>query len=237
VAKAERSGNYILYNFQGVLLIMNRIKRLIFLAVMLLLIVGVASVRSSKAATTVAFVDGFWDLGANLAVNRWQCEVYWSNVECWVSTNSTYGRTDSSGAKLHIWDALDQSHWVGVGRTVELRPPAGTTRATSCQASLWVRNLSYNAILTNTHRQGPGQIEIINPSTWSYITIRSFKFAYDNWNNWTLLTTNWFTPPGGSIYLRLVAYPANDNLGNTTINQRAETILTADDMTVTCNFS
>jgi hypothetical protein len=203
---------------------MNRMQRFLILAIMVLLVVGVAGFQPAKAAGQMSYIDNFGPWGANTAAKRWTCENNPAYNQCVFLT--TFGRTDTYSVQLLLGWNTDSSNWVGVGRTVTLTVPAPYTKVTSCQAKLWVKNESQRQVWGLPQGNGPGKIEIFNPANWTYLTVRSFNFATDNLN-WTLLATNWFTPPGGSIYLRLVALHAQDT----------NTQLVADDMEVICNLA
>jgi len=198
---------------------MRKSIRFVLLAVAALLIVSTAKVQPAQAVVKAGFSDDF----ENNAQARWTCEVYFSNSGCVVFN---IGGTHSGQFVGAIWVHGATSNWTGIGRTVTLTPPAGTTTATSCQAKIWVANSSQHnsgGLIT-----GKGQLEIINPSSWTYITTAPFTFTATN-TAWNFIYTSFFTPPSGSIYLRVVDY------GNGISTD--ETYFSVDDMSVSCAFS
>jgi len=198
---------------------MRKSIRFVLLAVAALLIVSTAKVQPAQAAVKAGFSDDF----ENNAQARWTCEVSASNTGCLVF-NSAFPHSGQYVGQ--IWARGATSNWAGIGRTVTLVPPAGTTTATSCQAKIWVRNISNHS--TGGFTTGKGQLEIINPSTWTYITTLPFTFTATN-TSWNFIYTSFFTPGGGSIYLRVVTSPtgvAGD-----------ESAFSVDDMIVSCTFS
>lgn len=125
-------------------------------------------------------------------------------------------RWNCEGECSYIWNYEDYSYiarltndprgksagyWVGLGRNVLIEGLTQGAIYTTCTVKF---------DLQNPYRDSPatasGQIEVINPATWTYIATKSFSFgAIDN--AWHAVTTNAFSfPLSRQLYVRVVLH-------------------------------
>jgi hypothetical protein len=89
--------------------------------------------------------------------------------------------------------------WASLGRPVQL--PALLGPRTTCKASIWIEPQSWWPVNFKVN------IEVINPTDWTYISLRTLDLAPDS--GWQQITSSIWTPYTWDVYFRIsnLSYP------------------------------
>jgi hypothetical protein len=109
-----------------------------------------------------------------------------------LSNTSVGNHSGVTAAKLnHFWE---YGTWVSVGQTITVGPKA-LGHPTQCRFSAWV----------NANRNDRYNIEVIDPSTWNYIAVRTVTQPVAN--TWSQISTAVFNVPVTNVTLRVSFLP------------------------------
>ncbi|MEV8514888.1 hypothetical protein [Dactylosporangium sp. NPDC051484] len=167
------------------------------------LVIGLVLGLSSPAfASLWALQDGF---ESNPAATWW----FQSSGNGFGNFDGTNGtpHTGSRYADVYRFDA----GWASVGRNVHLTPAAN--HPSNCSAQIWLQ-------------QAPGtrvNFEIINPSTWTYISLNQITLPND-WQ-WHAYTSGSWKPGPVDVVVRVSAVSTGGFAG-----------VKVDDLTVQCSY-
>lgn len=177
---------------------MNRIKRLMIAAVVVMLAVSVSSIQPARAA--------IWQLTDDLETSP---ESRW-----------TFGGTGGSGSFTTYLGELAHSGvthaqlrsqsgttrtWYSVARTVRVTPFAAG-RTLSCTARIWIRGYRNSCpgsapFCQGVFRGGHGNFEIIDPATWNYVSLKPFSVSPGS--GYIAFTTSDWNPPSQNVMVRV----------------------------------
>jgi hypothetical protein len=195
---------------------MNQIKRLIILAIIILIVVGTISTQPAKAIS-------FWSFSDNMENNP---QATWS---CWhenaADPNCQYFNNLAAHSGVIFAEVFDRyGGWSDIGRPVTI----GSSGLFTCTATMYARSGSQSLTLPRTYFPASGQLEVLDYNSWTYISVKPFTVpAWDQLHyTYTQITTgSWNVRSGQKIFVRLGAFrpPAGVLQG-----------IFADDLSISC---
>jgi hypothetical protein len=158
---------------------------------------GKVRAASSQQINIWSFGDSFenYDSAGVWVTDRWECwaaPTTYPNGCSWV-----FSGTGANYASLGVKSGLST-----IGRPVTLSA-FKSGRTLRCIARMYVRPYS------NTPPSG--QLEVIDASTWNYISVKTFTLGTGTGQPWASITTPQWTPPHKDVYVRMVLYGDGQN--------------------------
>jgi hypothetical protein len=201
---------------------MNRIRRIIIAAIVILLAIGGSSVQPAYAITWDIF-DGF----TNNPQTRWHCWVNPFASDCEFNPTTPTHLATYPGS-VDLWIRNNDVDWTDVGKQFSFIP---FYSGMSCKASFWVQGSGRESWYAGGRDTTfSGRLEVIDVATWTYINVTPFTLPPSG-DTWSSVATTYWYPPRKDIYVRigLIAPP---DTSYTSIKY----FMTVDDSRVRCTY-